>query len=368
MISSQATAVAPRSDSTPGTADDEGDTMRPSTPGPGSTRRYPARILGTGCYLPRRVVLSSELDAAHGRPTGTTEARSGVQQRRWADESETASRMGAAALGSALHAAGMRATDLSAVIVSAVAPQQPMPTTAVLVLRELGVHQRGAEAFDVNASCLGFLTAFELATLGVAAGRWDTVGIVASEVTSKGLNHADIESSALFGDGAAAAVVSRAGDGHDSTVLALRFETWSEGAELCEIPAGGTRWNVTTPPPDPTDYLFRMNGLGVMKLAARTLPPFLAAVLDDAGLALDEIDMVVPHQASSLGLRFLRERIGVPAEKVIDLLAVNGNQVSASIPSALHAAVSSGRLRRGGHALLLGTGAGYSMGAAVVRF
>jgi 3-oxoacyl-[acyl-carrier-protein] synthase-3 len=276
--------------------------------------------------------------------------------------------MATAALSSALAAARLSGPDLDAVIVASVVPEQPMPTTSVLVLRELGLNHRGPEAFDVNASCLGFLTAFEVATLGVAAGRWGTVGVVASDIASKGLNHADIESSSLFGDGAGAAVVTRAPEGSGSRVLAVRFETWSQGADLCEIRAGGARWNVVTPHPDPDAYFFRMDGAGVLKLAARSVPAFLRTVLSEAGCLLDEIDVVVPHQASHVALRFLRERLGVPEEKVVEVLATSGNQVSASLPSALHHAVASGRLRRGDTALLMGTGGGLTIGAAVIEF
>jgi len=343
---------------------------RPRRRGPAAT--YPVRVLGTGAYLPPRVVTSAQLDLEHGRPAGTTEARSGVRQRRWADESETSSRMATAAVAQALHAAGLAPTDLDAVIAASVAPEQPMPTNAVLVLRELGLDgtgvDGGVEGFDVNSSCLGFLTAFELATLGIAAGRWDTVAIVAAEVASKALNHADIESSAIFGDGAGAAILARSPEDDDSRVLALNFATWSGGADLCQIAAGGTRWNVVTPPPDPTTYLFRMNGLGLMKLAAGQLPTFLPAVLKQASLDLDGIDVIVPHQVSHLGLRYLRERLGAPEEKVIDILATRGNQVSASLPTALHHAVTSQRLRRGDTVLLLGTAAGVSIGAVVLRF
>lgn len=333
----------------------------------GRTRTYPVRILGTGVHEPTVLVASAALDERHGRPAGTTAARSGVSVRRWAGSAETSSVMAAGALRSALGAAGIGTAELDAVIVATVLPEQPMPTTAVLVLRALGIEGGRAEAFDVNASCLGFLTALQVATLGVAAGRWDHVGVVATEIASKGLDHAHVESSALFGDGAAAVVVGRADD-TGSAVLALRFATWPEGADLCRVDAGGTRWNAVTPPPDPTAYLFTMDGRGVLQHAAAQVPGFLAAFLTGAGVTPDDIDLVVPHQASGVGLRFVRERLGFPAERVVDILADHGNQVSASLPTALHAAVGTGRLARGDTALLLGTGAGLTIGAVLLTF
>lgn len=338
---------------------------------PGATvpraRTFPVRILGTGVHRPSTVITSADLDDRFGRPAGTTRARSGVTERRWAGPAETSSVMATAALRAAVSAAGLLPGDLDAVIVATVLPEQPMPTTAVLVLRELGLVGGRAEAFDLNASCLGFLSALQVATLGVAAGRWDRVGVVATEIASKGLDHTIVESSALFGDGAGAVVVGRsAGDG--SAVRALRFATWPEGADLCRLDAGGTRWNPVTPPPDPAAYLFAMDGRGVLQHAAAHVPGFLAEFLADSGVTAEDVDLVVPHQASGVGLRFLREKLGFPAARVVDILADHGNQVSASLPTALHEAVVSGRLARGDTALLLGTGAGLTVGAVLLTY
>ena len=293
------------------------------------------------------------------------------------------------ALRQTLDRAGWDADHLDALIVASVAPEQPMPTTAILAAARLGVTGGGLQAFDVNASCLGFLTALQQACFGIASGRWSRVAVAAVDIASKGLNHADLESSALFGDGAAAVLlegpppvpsVGRVGapaggatgsdplDQRASEILALRLTAYPSAAELCRIPAGGTRWNAITPPPDPSDYLFAMDGLGMMKLVAREMPGFLDGLLDEAGVRADQIDAVVPHQASGLGLRFLRERLPVRREAVVDILAEHGNQVSASMPTALAHAVASGRLRRGQLCLLIGTGAGLLFGGAVLRF
>jgi 3-oxoacyl-[acyl-carrier-protein] synthase-3 len=342
--------------------------MDGALPGSQAGPRYPVQILGTGSYLPERTVYSDWLDAEYGRPAGTSAARSGVLERRWACPQESSSWMAAQAVAAACASADVLPGALDALIVASVAPEQPMPTTGVLVLRELGLGRLPIEAFDVNASCLGFLTALKLAVVGIAAGHWRAVGVVATEVASVGLNHADIEASALFGDGAGAAIVGWPVPGSASQVLALRFATWAQGADLCVIPAGGTRWNPVRPPPDPTDYLFRMDGPGLLKLGARKMPRFLAEVLGQAGLAIDDLDLVIPHQVSEVGLRYLRDRMGVPACKIVDLLAIRGNQVAASLPSALDEAVTSGRLRRGDIALLIGTAAGLSAGAALIRY
>ncbi len=326
----------------------------------------PVRILSVGRHTPALRVTSAELDQRFGRAPGSTAGRSGVRERRWIGADETTVSMTTAALGRALDSAGLGIDDLDALIVTSVAPEQPMPTTAILVAARLGATDGVLEAFDVNASCLGFLTGLQQAAFGIACGRWRRVAVAAVDIASKGLNHADLESSALFGDGAAAVIVGPAEQ--ESAILALRLRSYPSAAELCRIRAGGSRWNPVTPPLDPADYLFAMDGLGMMKLVSRELPSFLDGVLADAGVRRDRLQVVVPHQASGLGLRYLRERLGIDPHTVVDILAENGNQVSASMPTALAEAVESGRLQRGGLALLIGTGAGLVFGAAVLRF
>lgn len=333
------------------------------------------RIAATGVSTPERVITSTALDDQYGRAAGTTQARSGVVARRWVAPGVTTSAQAAAAVRSALDRAGWDVTELDALVVTSAVPEQPMPTTAVLTLGALGIGGGAVEAVDVNMACLGFLKGLQVAAQHIALGSWRRVAVVSSELASRGLNHADIESSALFGDGAGAAVLEatpREGPVGEATfasaLVATRFATYPQGAHLCEIAAGGTRRNVFDPPADDTDYLFRMNGPGVMKLAMRHLPPFLDRVLDEAGVARADLSLVVPHQASGLGLRYLREKLGFPPGQVVDILATHGNQVSASIPTALDAAIASGRLHRGDLVLLLGTGAGLTLGAVLLRY
>jgi 3-oxoacyl-[acyl-carrier-protein] synthase III len=330
-----------------------------------SASALPVAVLGSGSVTGAMMVTSLELDRRFGREPGTTQTRSGVRSRYWVDDTQTSSLLAAQAVERALEMAGLAATELDAVVVASVLPERPMPTTAVLVLRHLGVADGGVFATDVNTSCLGFLTGLEVAGIGIAAGRWRHVAVAAVDISSPGLDHDDLESSAIFGDGAGAVVLGPAVDGE--RILATRFATYSSGAELCRIDAGGTRWNVTKPPPSNRDYLFHMDGIGLMRIVAKRLPTFIADLLTAAGTDLAGVDVVVPHQASGLGLRFLTERAGVPREKVIDILADHGNQVSASLPTALDHALRSGRLRPGQTAMLLGTGAGVVIGGVVIR-
>lgn len=321
------------------------------------------RIAGTGIGLAAQVVTSTELDERFNRRGGMSQARSGVTSRRWIGPGQTTSGLAADALQQALASAGWRPDDLDVIISAGAIPERPMPATALFIARRLGdLH---CEAFDVNASCLGFLEGLRVAAMGLGTGAWRRVGLVAADIASVGLNHEDIEVSSLFGDGAAAIVLESSDTG--SELLAIRFRTYPQGTEMCGITAGGTLYNINNPPPSANDYLFHMDGLGVLALAARQLTGFVAELLTAAGLSHDDIDVVVPHQASSAGMAFLRRRLRFEHATIIDILADHGNQVAASLPTALQFALASGQLRQGQTVLLLGTGAGVTMGGAVLR-
>jgi 3-oxoacyl-[acyl-carrier-protein] synthase-3 len=243
-----------------------------------------------------------------------------------------------------------------------------MPCNAALMQRAIGAGRRATPAFDVNASCLSFLVALDTLAYLVEAGRYRRVLIVSSDIASCGLDWSRLDESGIFGDGAAAIVLGRAGD-TDSALIASAFATFSEGAHYCEIRGGGSRYHpsrITEPFPPLTT--FRMDGKAVFHLVGGRLAAFAQDLMHAAGVALEDIPVVVPHQASAHALRYTRHRLRLRVDQMVDIYAHHGNQVAASLPSALHEAITSGRLRRGDHALLLGSGAGVSLGGAVLCY
>jgi 3-oxoacyl-[acyl-carrier-protein] synthase-3 len=325
--------------------------------------QFPVRILGTGSQLPAERVTAAGLDSRLGLQPGTTLARNGVSTRYFANEAESASALATQAVAQALRTAQLSAVDLDAILFAGVMSEQPMPSTAILIHRRLGGRAHGVTCFDINASCAGFLKGVEIAAAGVCGGLWRNVAVVAAELASKGLRWEDLDTATLFGDGAAAAILGPA-TGNEG-ILAVRNATYSEGAELSMMRAGGSRFNMRTPPADVNDYLFAMNGRGLLRLIQTHFPAFL-----DELLAIG-VDVVVPHQASAVGLAFLHKQLArrsQPAPVVIDILRETGNQVSVSIPFALHGAIDSGQLRRGQTALLVSTAAGVSFSGMVLRY
>ncbi|MBL8139283.1 MAG: 3-oxoacyl-ACP synthase [Acidobacteria bacterium] len=334
-----------------------------------SHRARPLRVLGTGVAVSGEAVTSDALDARLGLPAGTIEERTGVRRR--FVERRPAAVPGAEAARMALQTAGLTLDDIDCLVAASGTPDQAMPSNAALLHHELGLSARGIPAFDIGASCLGFLMALDVVSSLLASGRYRRVLIVASDVASCGLDWSRLESSGIFGDGAAAAVVD-AGDGLTAAagggILAASFLTLSDGAHACEIPGGGSRHHPSRiDQPFPPLAQFHMDGPVIFRLAGERLADFVDGLLAQAGVTLADLELVVPHQASGHALAFMRRRLRLRTEQVVDIFAERGNQVGASLPTALHEAITSGRLRRGGTALLIGTGAGVQMGGIVLR-
>jgi 3-oxoacyl-[acyl-carrier-protein] synthase-3 len=326
-------------------------------------------ILGTGVALPRSIMSDEDIDRKFDRCQGWSLQKYGIAQRYIAqDPEETTSHLAAKALREALAAANLSAKGLGLIICADSYPEQPIPNTSSLVHAALGLEGSGVATLDVNTTCLSFVNAFQVAAHFLHIGTYQHIGIVSSEVGSKGLNWDDPDASILFGDGAAAAILARCQESDESKIMGMLFRTYSEGRQLCEIRAGGSRFNVLNPPQDFKDYLFRMNGKGVFKLASQTMPQFFEDIFALANTKLEDIDWVIPHQASVLAIAHLQQRLRVPSDKMINILASYGNQISASIPTALHVAISSGKLQRGQNAMLIGTSAGMSLGSIVFRY
>lgn len=323
-------------------------------------------ISGSGIALPRRAVSSSEIDRRIGMPNGHVAATFGIRQRYWADAEETSSAMAAQAATHALQEAGWTADSVDVIVGACGVMEQPIPGTAPLVQRRLGLGGSGIAAYDVNATCLSFLLALDHVLAGFALGRWQRALIFTADIASAALDFGNPEASVIFGDGASAFALA-AGGPHQC--LAQRLETYADGADLCHLDAGGTRLR----PADGIDQFlagaqFRMDGPGVFRATARRFPKFMERLLGAAGTRLEAISTVIPHQASKPALQHLKRFVPDGHAKTIDLFAEHGNQIATSLPHALHVARTTGRLRSGERALLVGTSAGISLGGAVLQW
>jgi 3-oxoacyl-[acyl-carrier-protein] synthase III len=326
----------------------------------------PLKIAGLGRYLPERIVTNPELEALYGLRPGWVEHHNGVRERRRAT-TETNSSMGAAAATEALTAAGLQISDIDLILNASGTAEQAIPDTAALIQRALGVGNSGIPCMSVHVTCLSFLAALDVCASFLAAGRYRHILVVSSEISSVGLNPQEPESATLIGDAAAAAVITAAGAGESSQLHHSLFRTYAEGADHTAVRGGGTRRHPNLPTTSPEDNYFHMDGGSVLRLVRTHVDGYLEELYPGLATGLVDIDAVVPHQASKVGLRMLG-RFGWPDDKVIRTLDWLGNCVAASVPATLYEGVADGRIRRGDKVLLVGTGAGVSMGGLVLTY
>ena len=327
----------------------------------------PIKILGTGIYLPKTAVDDREVDRRAGLANGWTRKHSGVLTLYFVAD-ETASFMGARAVEAALASAGLTIADVDCLVCTSGTVEQPIPCTAALICEQLNARQ-SIPAFDINATCLSFLTGLDTMSYLVASGRYRRIVLVASEIASPGLDWNHAETCSILGDGAAAVVIGRSGETESSRIIAAQMETFPRGAHLAEIRGGGSGRHAKHFAEDRSrDYLFHMDGKGIFKIASEILPGFAKRLLARAGLGWADFRIVIPHQASPMALRLTQRRLGIPEDKFFMFADRVGNTIAASIPMGIHFALQEGRLRRGDKALLIGTSAGFSVGGLALEF
>ena len=335
-----------------------------------ATRQLPraVRITGTSREVPGKFLEGDVLDRKLGLRSGTLENMSGVRRRYFTD-GENAAQLGARAARTALKKAGVDFDDIDLLLCVSGTADQLIPCNAALILQELDPRDRGVTCFDINSTCLSFVTGLDTISYAVAAGRYGRVLLVASELPSLGVNAQEPEAYSLFGDAAAAAVLAPAGPGENSRLLGARLETYPSGADHCQLYGGAGRlpayhYNSV----DPSRYLFHMDGKKIFRQASAVMPGFVERLLTVAGVSLRDIDLVVPHQASLTAMELLRRKLGISPEQLVCTLPDYGNNIAASMPLALDVAIEQGRLRRGHKVMLLGTSAGFSIGGLILEY
>jgi 3-oxoacyl-[acyl-carrier-protein] synthase-3 len=329
------------------------------------------KIIASGQYLPKEKVDSSDLDRRLGVVEGTCFRSSGVKTRYYADVvTEPTAKMAALAVQQALDEAGLKFEDLDALVCTSATIQQTIPYNASLIQRELGKSESGVPAFDMNTTCLSFVTGLDTISYLMEAGRYSRVMLVATENASNGLNPQDIHTHSLFGDGACAVLIERTPSGESSKILAAGMETYSEGADMCRLLAGGTLIHPRHHGKKDyaSNFFFEMDGRQVIRLALEKVPPFINRLLEKATLTLDQIDYFIPHQASKTGMEILRRRLDIPENKWMNILEDHGNMIAVSIPLALRQAMLQKKLKRGMKVMLMGTSAGFSVGGLILEF
>jgi 3-oxoacyl-[acyl-carrier-protein] synthase-3 len=322
-------------------------------------------ILGTGSELPSKVMTNAALERLVDTSDEWITARTGIKERRVLEEGKGSADMAYHASVRALKDAGLEAKDLEAIIMGTVTPDYPFPSSACVLEDMLGA--RGVFSFDVNAACSGFLNALAVANSFIQTGMVRNALVVGSDALSRLLNWKDRDTCILFGDGAGAVVVGASSEG-DRGILSTRLRTDGSYVKTLYVPAGGSLKPANLESVRRNEHTITMNGKEVFKVAVRSMEEISREALDEAGVGVDQLSLVIPHQANLRIITALAERLGVPMEKVVVNLDKYGNTSAASVPVALDEARRQGRIRPGDIVLLNAFGAGFAWGAAVIRF
>lgn len=324
------------------------------------------RIAGTGSYLPSRVVGNTEVAHTLGLEESYIYRVSGIRTRHWSNDTEVCSALAEQAARQALEQAALLPTDIDTIVFSTTSPEMgKFPSTASLLQRRLGL--KGPAAFDISASCSGFLYGLSMADSFIRSGRSERCLVVAAEIKSRYLDLENTSTAMLFGDGAGAAVVIKS----QEPKLGIQvIQLFSDGnyADLVHIPAGGSREPMSAKTVQEKRHTLRLKGGRLFRVAVKQLSEALSELLASHHVTMEDVNHALFHQANSRILAKLADRLQIPPHCLFSVIEQTGNTSSASLPITLDFANRQGRLQAG-DLLLLGTfGGGITWGGALIRW
>ena len=330
-------------------------------PEQGRTR---ARILGTGCYVPEKILTNADLERIVETTDEWITTRTGIKERHVAAPDQASSDLAYEAAVRALDAAGVKATELDLIVVATVTPDTFFPSTGCRIQDRLGAPQ--AAAFDLSAACSGFVFGLHLLRGMVESGAAKRVLLVGVETLTKITDYTDRGTCVLFGDGAGAVVLGP--DSSGQGILSSRIGSAGQYGDMLCMPGGGSRHPATCETVKNRLHYLHMKGNEVFKLAVRGMEEVSRGVMEDAHLTPDDMTLLIPHQANIRMITATADRLGVPMEKVFVNIHKYGNTSSASVPIALDEAVRSGRVKSGDILALVAFGGGLTWGATALRW
>jgi 3-oxoacyl-[acyl-carrier-protein] synthase-3 len=323
-----------------------------------------AHIIGWGMAVPKRTLSNGDLEAIVDTSDQWIRQRTGIIERHIASEEETTFTLGLQAAHAALEVANLDPAHLDLIVVATVTPEYAFPATACLVQDALGAGR--AAAFDLSAGCSGFVYSLGLAADLMAAGNYQYALIIGSETLSRITDWTDRNTCVLFGDGAGAVVLqaSEAPGG----ILASVLGADGSGGDLLIQPAGGSAHPATAGTVANRQHFAKMDGRQVFRFATRIMPEASRQVLSRAGLTVEEVSLIVPHQANNRILQSAAKGLGIPEERMFSNLENYGNTSSASVPIALCEAIEQGLVNRNDLIICVGFGAGLTWAATAIRW
>jgi 3-oxoacyl-[acyl-carrier-protein] synthase-3 len=317
-----------------------------------------ASIIGTGSYLPKKVLTNADLEKMVETSNEWIIDRTGIKERRVSADNEATSDLAFEAAKRALESAKIDPRELELIIVGTSSPDMLFPSTSCIVQDKLGAVN--AAAFDASAACSGFNFALAAAASFIESGQYNNVLVIGADTLTKYLDWTDRNTCILFGDGAGAVVLKAVTDGSGVIVSDLGAE--GSGGKYLIMPGGGSR------DPEAKKRFIWMDGKEVFKFAVKILPKTVKAVLEKAKLAPSDISLLIPHQANIRIIDFALKNLNLSKDKVYVNLDRYGNTSAASIPIALDEALKEGKIKKGDVVVLAGFGAGLTYGSNIIRW
>jgi len=321
-------------------------------------------IAGIGSYAPERVLTNQELEKMVDTTDEWILTRSGIRERRIAAPGQATSDLAVEAAKAALADAGLKPSDVELILVATASPDMLFPSTACQLQHKLGAGK--VPAFDISAACSGFIYAMEIGRQFVSNGSYNTVLVVGADKLSSITDWSDRATCVLFGDAAGAAILRH--DPGRRGILAINLGADGSQKEILNVPAGGSAMPATEQTVRDKMHCIRMSGREVFKLAVNAMLSAARGALEKSGLALGDINWVIPHQANMRIIEAISDRLKLGMERFHVNLEHYGNTSAASIPVALAEAVRLGKVKRGDNILLVAFGGGLTWGSAVIEW
>jgi len=322
-----------------------------------------AKIIGTGSYVPEKIYTNEYLESIIDTNSEWIKNTLGIDERRIARDDEATSDLAYKAGFNAIKDAGLTKEDIDLIIVATSTPDRPAPSTAAIVQDKLEAYN--AVAFDLAAVCSGFLYSMSVAAQFIASGIYDNVLVIGADTFSK-ITDWKRRDCVFFGDGAGAAIISSANV--NEGFLAYRLYTDGRGKFNFTVPAGGSEIPASEKSVKDRLHYFQMNGKAVYETGVNVLPKAINQVLEDTGLTIDDVDLLIPHQPSIGILKETAKRIGLPFEKVMTNMNKYANTSGATIPLMLDEARKAGKINHGDIILFAAVGSGWTYGASIIKW
>lgn len=323
-----------------------------------------AGIIGMGHAYPKGVLTNADLERIVETSDEWITTRTGIKQRHKAAPDEYTSQFGVLAARQAIERAGLKPEDIDIILCATTSPDQIMPSTGALIQAQIGA--TNAAGMDIFAACSGFLYGLTMVESMIRTGQIRHALVIGAEVLTKYVDYTDRSTCVIFGDGAGAAVLAPVAE--NKGILATKIRSDGRYEEQLYAPGGGTKLGTTHETIDDGMHFFKMRGNELFKIAVRSMAEISAEMLEKAGYTIDDVDLVIPHQANQRITDAVASRLGAPPEKVYSNIAEHGNTSSASIPIALDECIESGKIKDGSLVLLTAFGGGATWGSTVIRF